>query len=181
MTFAQDFVRGELPTTGGMRPGPIGFAPVSAPAIFHGSRPVAIRIASVQVDADVQEGAVVDGLLQDPTGPWVVAWYPETSRVGTAGNAVMAGHLDYWGTGPAVFARIGELAEGDEIEVTGNNGRVYRYAVAGNDLYDAATAPIAEIVGPTEAAALTLITCGGAFDQTARAYEQRRVVRAELT
>lgn len=180
MIFAQDAARGELPTTGGMRPGPIGLAPAPARSLFRGSRPVALRISSIQVDADVEEGAIVDGEMQNPTGPWVVTWYPESSRVGIAGNAVFAGHVDYWNTGPAVFARLIELAEGDTVEITGNNGRVYRYAVVWNQLFDAEAAPIQEIVGPTDTASLTLITCGGTFDTATQTYDQRRVVRAEL-
>lgn len=40
---------------------------------------------------------------------------------------------------------------------------------------------INEIVGSTSVSSLTLITCGGDFDQTTGQYLSRYVVRAELT
>jgi len=39
-------------------------------------------------------------------------------------------------------------------------------------------APIGDIVGPTTADVLTLITCDGAFSRNAQEYDKRRVVRA---
>lgn len=169
---------GEVPTTGGMRPGPIGVLPPKPPVVWHGARPVAIRIPTIQVDTDIQQAEIVKGVLQDPTGPWVVAWYAQTSRLGVIGNAVMAGHLDYWGTGPAVFYRLGELGKDDVIELTGNNGEVFRYSVVWVRMYENATAPLVEIVGPTTEEVVTLITCGGTFDQAAQAYTERTIARA---
>jgi sortase (surface protein transpeptidase) len=169
---------GELPTSGGLRPGPIGFWPPKPPVIWHGARPVAIRIPVIQVDTDIELGLIIDGVLQDPTGPYVVTWYRETSRVGVTGNVVLSGHVDYWNVGPAVFYHLGDLAENDRIEITGNNGEVFRYDVSWNRLYDAATAPVMKIAGKSKDEVLTLITCGGTFDPTSGEYEQRRVVRA---
>jgi sortase (surface protein transpeptidase) len=177
-TIATTNQLGELPTTGGLRPGPIGFMPAKSAVRWYGARPVAIRIPVIQVDTDVQQAEIVDGVLQDPTGPWVVAWYEGTSRLGVAGNVVLAGHLDYWGTGPAVFYQLGTLVQDDKIEITGNNGEVFRYSVVSTTSYDNATAPIDEIVGPTTDEVATLITCGGTFDSTTEEYQQRTVVRA---
>ena len=169
---------GEVPTTGGLRPGPIGLNP--PPVIrTRGVLPVAIRIDKAQVDAEIEQIAIVDGVMQNPTGPWVVSWYKETSRPGEDGNVVMAGHVDYWDVGAAVFWYLRDLKEGDEIVVTGENGDLYTYAVEWIKDYDAENAPIQEIVGPTEDEALTLITCGGEFDYATGEYLQRKIVRAK--
>ena len=68
----------------------------------------------------VETREIVDGVMQDPTGPWVVSWYKETGRLGVPDeNVVMAAHVDYWDVGPAVFYNIRVLAEGDVVDVTG--------------------------------------------------------------
>ncbi|MER3439402.1 MAG: hypothetical protein C4346_18430 [Chloroflexota bacterium] len=173
-----DDLRGPMPTTGGMRPGPVDAIPAPGFARRVGARPVAIRIPAIQVDTDVETARIVDGVMQDPSGPWIVAWYSQTSRVGVPGNAVFAGHLDYYGVGPAVFWRLRELLPGDVIEITGNTGLLYRYRVEWVRAFDTGTAPVAEIVGPTTTESVTLITCGGTFDAARGEYDQRVVVRA---
>ncbi len=174
---------GDTPTTGALRPGPVGLNP---PVVLPGVRPVAIRIDKIAVDAEVEEIEIVDGVMQNPTGPWVVSWYRETARLGqTDGNTVMAGHVDYWDVGPAVFWGIKEpgLAEGDEINVSGEDGALYTYEVEWQKTYtvaDLTPEAVREIVGATGYAALTLVTCGGPFDYQAGEYLQRLVVRAAL-
>lgn len=168
---------GEVPTSGGLRPGPIGLNPPPA-AVAQGALPVSIQISKAGVDAQIETIEIVDGVMQNPTGPWVVSWYKETARLGEVGNAVMAGHLDYWDVGPAVFYNIVQLTKGDTIEVFGDDGEVYTYVVDWLRNYDTANAPIQEIVGPTEEESLTLITCGGPFDYVNGVYLQRTVVRS---
>lgn len=170
-------ILGEMPTTGGLRPGPGGMQPAIA-APDPGALPVAIEIAKAAVNSEIETIEIVDGIMQNPTGPWIVSWYQESARLGEIGNILMAGHLDYWDVGPAIFYNVGLLAEGDEIQVTGEDGNVYTYAVDWVRNYDTANAPIQEIVGPTEEEVLTLITCGGPFDYENGVYLQRTVVRA---
>jgi LPXTG-site transpeptidase (sortase) family protein len=167
---------GEVPTTGGLRPGPSGYEPPLT-TVPPGVGPVAIQIEKIALDAQVETIEIVDGVMQDPTGPWVVSWYKETAMLGELGNIVMAGHLDYWDVGPAVFYNITQLVKGDTVNVTGEDTKVYSYSVDWIRNYDTANAPIQEIVGPTEDENLTLITCGGPFDYEDGHYLQRTVVR----
>jgi LPXTG-site transpeptidase (sortase) family protein len=167
---------GEMPTTGGLRPGPIGLNP--PPVLAAGVTPVAIKIENAGVDAEVETIQIVDGKMEDPTGPWVVSWYKETAKLGELGNAVMAGHLDYWDVGPAVFYNVGSLQPKDPIQVTGDDGELFTYEVDWVKNYDSENAPISDIVGPTDNESLTLITCGGPFDYQNGVYLQRTVVRA---
>lgn len=168
---------GDLPSSGGARPGP-GTQVVPPTAPKTGALPIAISIPNASVDAAVETREIVDGVMQDPTGPWVVSWYKETPKLGADGNTVMAGHVDYWDVGRSVFADVGTLKEGDLITITGDDGKVYTYKVSWVRLYNTADAPIQEIVGPTSKRALTLITCGGEFDYTNGVYLSRTVIRA---
>jgi len=176
---------GEVPTTGGMRPGPVGAQP-PASARRVGIEPTALRIEDAGIDALVQPLQIIEGVMQNPSGPFVVGWYEQTGKPGGDGNAVMAGHVDYWNVGPAVFYELprGTVAEGDEIVVTGGDGNEYVYAVEWQKLYslNELTPEIinGEIVGPTDGPSLTLITCGGEFDPITAQYLSRYVVRATL-
>jgi LPXTG-site transpeptidase (sortase) family protein len=167
---------GEMPTSGGLRPGPLGFNPAPVPPA-PGVGPIAIAIDKIALAAEVETIEIVDGVMQDPTGPWVVSWYKETAKLGEIGNIVMAGHLDYWDVGPAVFFNITQLVKGDTITITGEDNEPYVYSVDWIRNYDADNAPIQDIVGPTEDENLTLITCGGPFDYANGVYLQRTVVR----
>jgi Sortase domain len=170
---------GELPTGGGLRPGPIG----SEPPVdrIRGVIPVAIKIEKVQVDAQVEQQDIVDGVMQNPSGPYVVSWYRGTGELGEHDNIVMAGHLDYWDVGPAVFYNVWKLQPNDEIDVTGEDHAVYRYKVDWVKKYDLAELEkggVQEIVGSTKTEKLTLITCGGDFDYNKGQYLSRIVIRA---
>jgi sortase (surface protein transpeptidase) len=96
----------------------------------------------------------------------------------------MAGHVDYWNVGPAVFWDIRNLPAGDVIRVVGEDGKNYEYAVQWIERYDAAglTPEVIQndIVGDTGEETLTLITCGGTFDPATGEYNERWVVRANL-
>lgn len=164
---------------GDLQAGPLGINPANDP----GQIPVAMRIPDAGVDAEVERQQIVDGQMLDPTGPWVVAWYEQTARAGAIGNCVGAGHVDYWGVGPSVFYDLSDIGEGSLIDVTGKDGTVYTYEVTSVRRVDITTLSVEELngpdlVGPTDYAALTLITCGGTF--TGEEYLERDIVRGEL-
>jgi LPXTG-site transpeptidase (sortase) family protein len=142
--------------------------------------PQRIVIPKIGVDAPVSVKSLdADGTMQPPNGPEDVAWYDFTARPGSGGNAVFSAHVDYHDYGPAVFAGLKDLKEGDAIEVRAADGAAYRYRVAVSVTYPAAEAPVEHIVGPTSREAVTLITCTGSFDASSRQYSHRLVVRAE--
>jgi LPXTG-site transpeptidase (sortase) family protein len=144
------------------------------------SAPIArVSVPRVGINAPVEVLSLDQrGAMQDPRTPTAVAWYDFSARPGQLGNVVLAGHVDYHNYGPAVFWRLRDLKRGDRVDVTLADGTVFNYEVASLNYYDAATAPVREITGPTPVESITLITCGGNFNRSNLSYNQRLIVRA---
>ncbi len=171
---------GEMPTTGALRPGPVGQQPPETASTA--TIPTSIIVETAGIDAEIEVLNIVDGKMEDPTGPWVVAWYQQSAQLGEFGNILLAGHIDYWGVGPSVFYNVGNLVEGDQINLTGENGEVYTFGVVWNETFavdELVSGKMAEIVAPTDDQVVTLFTCGGEFDYVNGEYLSRTVVRGE--
>lgn len=171
---------GEMPSSGAMRPGPVGeTSPL--PRALNPTDPVNIVVEQAGINANIEPQDIVNGVMVNPSGPWVVAWYRQTSTLGEQGNVVLAGHVDFWDVGPSVFFNVRDLTEGDEIVLTGENGRTYTYAVDWvetfmlEDLTEGGV--LQEVTGHTDTRSVTLITCGGEFDYVNGEYLSRMVVR----
>ncbi len=162
-----------------LTPEPSPTAPLPTPVDSPVGRLV---IPKFGVDAPVVvRGIDANGVMEAPSGPTDVAWYDiradDSDRPGYGSNAVFSAHVDYINYGPAVFWNLKDLEIGDLIEVSLQDGTVYRYGVVAKDQIDAASANVGDIVGRTPREVVTLITCGGTFD--GYEYNQRVVVRAE--
>jgi LPXTG-site transpeptidase (sortase) family protein len=151
-------------------------APVSAHTV--GAAPATIDIPTIGTHAQIVPlGQEDDGTMQSPTDPDTVGWYNLGTGIGAPGNALLDGHVD-WGGRLRVFGLLRQLRPGDPIQITDTNGNVLNYSVAWTRLYDANNAPLDQIFEQTSDEQVTLITCGGAFDQSAHMYVSRWVVRA---
>ena len=173
---------GEMPSAGALRPGPIG-QDSPLPTAANPSAPVQITVEKAGIDAQVETLEIVNGIMQNPTGPWVVAWYRQTATLGELGNVVLAGHVDYWNVGPSVFFNLRDLVAGDVITLVGEDGRSYDYAMEWSEVFDLpalTSGGLQDVVGPTDAPSVTLITCGGEFDYVNGEYLSRMVVRGTL-
>jgi LPXTG-site transpeptidase (sortase) family protein len=83
---------------------------------------------------------------------YAITHYANSSPIGS-GNAVLYGHDDIEGS---IFARLQELAVGDELDVTTSGGEAVVYHVTTR----AVVAPTAvEILRPTNDVRLTVFTC----------------------
>ncbi|MBV9120663.1 MAG: class F sortase [Chloroflexi bacterium] len=156
-------------------------APVTATsngqAIGAGSR---LQIPSIGVDAPlITLGVDRDGVMQVPDNGRDVAWYNFSAPPGSAGNAVLAGHVDTATSTTAVFSRLKDLKPGDKLDIAGA-GKQIDYEVFWSKQWPDATAPLALILGNAPSATLTLITCAGTWDRSAQNYSDRLVVRAKL-
>jgi LPXTG-site transpeptidase (sortase) family protein len=142
-------------------------------------RPVRVKIPAIDVDANVIDlGLNPDRTLEVPTDYAETGWYTGRSVPGAVGPSVVVGHLDSF-SGPAVFYRLQDLVPGHIVEIHRSDDVVARFRVTGTKLVDKDEFPTAEVYGPTEAPTLRLITCDGAFDESARSYEGNLLVFAE--
>ena len=83
---------------------------------------------------------------------YAITHYANSSPIGS-GNAVLYGHDDIEGS---IFARLQELAVGDELDVTTSGGEAVVYHVTTRTI----VAPTAvEILRPTNDVRLTVFTC----------------------
>lgn len=171
---------GEMPSSGALRPGPVGEnSPLARAA--NPTDPVNIIVEKAGINAIVEHQDIVDGVMVNPSGPWVVAWYRQTATLGEQGNVVLAGHVDFWNVGPSVFFNLRDLAQGDEIILTGEDDSTYTYAVDWVETFlmeDLTTGGVLEdVTGHTNTRSVTMITCGGEFDYVNGEYLSRMVVR----
>jgi LPXTG-site transpeptidase (sortase) family protein len=160
----------------------ISSVPTSAADDGEGVAPVWIWIPAIGVEAAIEEVGIDDGRMEVPADPWNVGWYPDLGYLDDGDNVVMAGHVDWWGYGPTVFADLAYLGEGDQIVVGGDDGTSFVYAVTETWTVDA-TSPAVDVwrifhPDEDEEHALTLITCTGDFDGAT--HDARLVVRADL-
>lgn len=174
---------GELPTSGALRPGPVGENSPLARA-SNPTDPASIQVEKAGINASIEQADIVDGIMANPTGPWVVAWYRQTATLGEQGNVVLAGHVDFWNVGPSVFFNLRDLVAGDEIVLAGENGSTFTYAVDWIETFlldDLTTGGVLEdVTGHTDTRSVTLITCGGEFDYVNGEYLSRMVVRGSF-
>jgi sortase (surface protein transpeptidase) len=146
----------------------------------RGAIPEHIAIEAIGVDHQFEILEVIDGVMQQPTGPDVASWYKESGRLGEMNNTLVAGHLNFWGIPEGIFFSLHTLEEGDTIEVTGDDGRVYVYEVQWVRMESNLAPPAPEVIAATDEPSLTLITCGGSWNAAISEYDQRTVVRALL-
>ncbi|MEV0581575.1 class F sortase [Nonomuraea sp. NPDC050310] len=142
------------------------------------AEPNRVLIPRLKVDAPlVVLGMAEDGTLAVPPLEHanVAGWFGGGPTPGEKGSAVLAGHLDTR-TGPAVFARLGELVRGDVVGVVRGDGTVTVFAVERLERAPKTDFPADRVYGPSERRELRLVTCGGAFDQARHSYRDNVIV-----
>jgi hypothetical protein len=148
------------------------------------SVPVSVSIPEIGVRSNLLSlGLNPDGSIAVPslaTSADKAAWYKYSVTPGQVGSAVIEGHVDSY-RGPAVFFRLGALRPGNHINVTLADGITAVFRVTGVREYAKADYPAEMIYGPTDYAALRLITCGGGFDVATHHYLKSVVVFAVLS
>jgi len=169
-------------------PGPAGFATAMRPADaderpYRGDRPppgqaVRLRVPSIKLETDVVPAGVVsnkDGEAEWETVPFVAAHYVATALVGARGNAIVSGHVVTLREGN-VFRNLYQVDFGDRIDVDTEAG-TFTYIV--EDLRLVPPTAV-EVLAATSEPTLTLVTCGGEFDQRTRTFSDRLIVIGKL-
>jgi Sortase domain len=141
-------------------------------------RPELLRISGLGVEAAVRPVGVAGGLVEVPRDADVVGWYRHGPAPGEPGSTVLVGHVDLDGR-RGVFFRLRELEPGAVVTVRLERGAPRSFRVVARRSYPKGKLPpfvFAEAGRPV----LTLITCGGSFDDALGAYEENVVVVATL-
>ncbi len=143
--------------------------PSPTPLPFDGS--IARMIApSVAIDHPIEEIGITNNQLETPKdGVGKVGWYNIYPKPGFLKNAVFAAHVNYnFKQGP--FANLAKIKAGDKVTIQMQDGPAYVYEVIFYQRYDVNSIPMGELIdAPTRPANeewITLITCGGRFQQT---------------
>jgi sortase A len=126
-------------------------------------RPTRMIVGRMQLDSAINEVFLHDGVWE--VAEYAVGYHHGTALPGT-GNTVLAGHAGFRG---GVFARLHELALGDDIYIDTANTR-FHYRVVST--FSVGPEQV-EVMYPTSTAQITMITCT-AWDT------QRLIVVAEL-
>lgn len=142
------------PTT--VNPANLPPAPPTGEFVAH------LKIPKIDLDQYVVQGVGLGDLRKGP------GHYPETPLPGEQGNAAIAGHRTTYG---APFNRLGELVDGDELQVTTLKGH-FTYKVARIHVVKPSQV---EVLNPTPTPTLTLTTCHPKYSA-----KERLIVVAQL-
>ncbi|WCN84752.1 class F sortase [Micromonospora sp. LH3U1] len=160
----------------GLRPPPKKFPVLSA------SHPTSLAIEKIDLEAPVHDvGIAPDGTIAVPDAARAqeAGWYDQGPTPGQYGPAVIVGHVDTT-SGPAVFHKLRELRDGDQVEVTRTDRSVAIFEVNSVERFDKGRLPVDEVYGDFSRPSLRLITCGGQWVGGERGYSDNVVVFASL-
>lgn len=145
-----------------------------------GPAPVRLRIARISVDAPVGEYGIdrETGQMEVPDNLSEVGWYRFGPKPGEPGSAVLAAHVDLEGYGPGVFFDLDLLEPGDRIEIVYADDTKRLFEVEARATYPKDELPLDVIFSRDGPPALTLVTCGGAFNSAISSYDSNVVVYA---
>ena len=141
--------------------------------------PVQLELPTLGIALPVDPvGIEPDGQMEIPPHAERAGWYRYGPHPGAdQGTAVIAAHVDSVasaGLGP--FAKLKDLATGDEATVALADGRVVRFAVE-----EVTSLPKGEVIWPEVfdregPARLVLVTCGGTWNPEVRHYSNNVIV-----
>ncbi|MBP2322770.1 LPXTG-site transpeptidase (sortase) family protein [Kibdelosporangium banguiense] len=165
-------------------PGAAGQAPPAAKnaAALPASVPTEISIPKIGAKSSlIPLGLNADETIQVPSvdQPMQAGWYEKASTPGEAGPAVILGHVDGHKK-PGIFFRLKEMAAGDEVLVSRQDGSTARFKVTRVEQISKKDFPTDAVYGDTVSPELRLITCGGVFDHTAKSYKDNIIVFASF-
>ncbi|MER5761606.1 class F sortase [Streptomyces sp. NPDC002082] len=147
--------------------------------------PARVDVPSLGVQAPViVRDLDAKGAIEPPPyeNPGTVGWWRGGAQPGTAGTALLVGHVDTRSK-PAVFYGLSSAKTGDKIRVVRADGSVAEFTIEDVRVHERADFDPAKAYGPKVRgrAELRLVTCGGTYDKAAKEYSANVVVSAYLT
>lgn len=142
----------------------------------QGFNPVELYLPDLGTDAAIETIGVTDGVMGTPAEPLNVGWYGDYARPGDQNTVVMAGHVDWYTIGAAVFYTLRDATPGMMFYVLAGDGAAATYECV--DAYALGESASGDnILRGTGVDSLALITCTGNFADGH--YDQRQIVYAE--
>lgn len=145
------------------------------------AHPARLRVPAIGVDAPLTHvGLNPDRSMETPPlGSGVAGWYDRGPKPGEPGPAVLVGHINSAAYGPDVFARLVEIAPGDEIHVDLADGSTVTFEATSNERTPKDYLPTERIWSGDDEPVLRLITCGGRFDPNVGSHLDNDIVYAK--
>ena len=142
--------------------------------------PTRIEIADLGIDVAVQPVGLDEqgrmGLFDDPS---IAAWYQwGPAPASTVGSTVIAAHVDSLEYDLLPFARLKDAGAGTQIFVTDAAGTRHPYVVQSVSVIEKADVDWVAAFDRAGPRRLTLVTCGGEFDNENRRYLSNLVLTA---
>ena len=148
--------------------------PPSKQAPARAREPMTLRIPDLGIESNVvRTGMDVSRSIVVPEDVLITGWFDGSRRLDASrGSTVIVGHRDSATQGSGALHAIEELPTGASITVQGRDGTPYAYTVQSVELIgkDDLPSQAPRVFTRDGPARLVLITCGGAFDQSARSY-----------
>ncbi len=171
------------PTPEGQTPSAQEDAEKPSPAVVA-STGLSLSIPAIGVQSVLNPSGVDEaGALEVPArGPRYdeAAYFTGSPYPGQTGPTVLLGHVNGRGGAPSVFYRLAELATGDVVTVTRDDGTTVSYEVYDAQRYNKDEFPTATVYGDTAGPELRLITCGGDWVASVGHYRDNVVVYARI-
>jgi hypothetical protein len=118
------------------------------------------------------------GGLNTPPEAGALGWYQDGRGLDATTGTVLAERVDDVSAGLGACVRFGRLAPGMALSLTTDDGASVDYRVVAREEYPKADVDLSRYLNGTAGPRLTLITCGGAFDDTTGSYRDNVIVTA---
>jgi LPXTG-site transpeptidase (sortase) family protein len=144
------------------------------------SPPVRIEVDALGLDAPVVPiGVDTSGDLAIPEDVQTAGWYRFGPAPGSAqGSVVIAGHVDSAQQGIGAFKALWSAKPGMTVTLDLSRGAPLQYRIVARETFDKTNTPLSALFSTKGAARLTLITCGGDFDEQKLSYRDNVVITA---
>ncbi len=143
--------------------------------------PAYLTIPTLGVQAKVEHvGVDSAGNMAIPNDPNNAAWFQPGTVPGNVGNAVVDGHLDWYGIPQGIFYYLSNLKSGDRLYVRDNNGIDRAFVVTQQLVCIYNKCPLQDTFGVTNLTRLNLITCAGVFNTSSQNYNKRLIVYSQM-
>ena len=150
---------------------------------LRGEPPIRLVVPELEIDVPVESvGLDGEGRMGLPENPSIAAWYSYGVAPGDpSGSAVIAAHVDSLEYDIGPFARLAQAPTGTMFEVTSADGTVHRFSLQSTEVVLKGAVDWQKVFRRDGTPVLTLVTCGGEFDWSARRYLSTVIVTALAT